>query len=145
VVQHTDPEQNRKIREEMRIRISYYGAHPEKIEKRLRDLDREWDTERTLEANAATLALSGTLLGLLGRRRYLLLPAVVTGFLLQHALQGWCPPLSVIRRLGVRTPAEIEAERYALKALRGDFDLMLETKDPQERIDRVLQALGLEN
>jgi hypothetical protein len=49
------------------------------------------------------------------------LPVVVAGFLLQHALQGWCPPLPVLRRLGVRTADEINQERYALKALRGDF------------------------
>ena len=40
---------------------------------------------------------------------------------LQHAVQGWCPPLAVWRRLGVRTQSEIDEERYALKALRGDF------------------------
>lgn len=92
------------------------------IDDRLEELDREWDTERTLEVNAATLALSGTLLGAFSSRRWLLLPGVVTAFLLQHGLQGWCPPLLVLRRLGIRTPQEIEAERYALKALRGDFD-----------------------
>jgi hypothetical protein len=43
------------------------------------------------------------------------------GFLLQHAVQGWCPPLPLLRRLGVRTADEINEERYALKALRGDF------------------------
>jgi len=46
----------------------------------------------------------------------------VGGFLLQHGVQGWCPPLGILRRLGVRTPREIEAERYALKSIRGDFD-----------------------
>jgi len=45
----------------------------------------------------------------------------VTAFLLQHAVQGWCPPLPVLRRLGFRTAREIEVERNALKALRGDF------------------------
>ncbi len=54
-------------------------------------------------------------------KRFFALPAVVAGFLLQHALQGWCPPLPLFRRLGVRTAAEIDQERYALKALRGDF------------------------
>ena len=48
-------------------------------------------------------------------------PLVVGGFLLQHAVQGWCPPLPVFRRYGVRTQTEIDDERYALKALRGDF------------------------
>jgi hypothetical protein len=46
---------------------------------------------------------------------------LVTGFLLQHALQGWCPPVPFFRRRGVRTEAEIDRERYALKAVRGDF------------------------
>jgi hypothetical protein len=40
----------------------------------------------------------------------------------QHALQGWCLPVPLLRRLGVRTQREIERERFALKALRGDFD-----------------------
>jgi hypothetical protein len=54
-------------------------------------------------------------------RRWFALPAIVATFLLQHAVQGWCPPLSVFRRLGFRTAAEIDHERYALKAIRGDF------------------------
>lgn len=54
-------------------------------------------------------------------RRFALVPLVVGGFLLQHALQGWCPPLPIFRRYGVRTQTEIDYERYALKAVRGDF------------------------
>jgi hypothetical protein len=46
----------------------------------------------------------------------------VATFLLQHALQGWCPPVPLFRSLGVRTASEIDEERYALKALRGDFE-----------------------
>jgi hypothetical protein len=60
-------------------------------------------------------------LGALVDRRFFLMPVVIGGFLLQHAVQGWCPPLAIWRRLGVRTQSEIEEERYALKALRGDF------------------------
>lgn len=54
-------------------------------------------------------------------RRWFIFPAFVAGFLLQHAVQGWCPPLPVLRRLGFRTQPEIDYERYALKSLRGDF------------------------
>jgi len=50
-----------------------------------------------------------------------LLPTVVLSFLLLHAIQGWCPPVPVLRRLGIRTREEIDRERYALKALAGDF------------------------
>jgi hypothetical protein len=66
--------------------------------------------------------LIGTGLGASVNRRWFALPAIVGAFLLQHAVQGWCPPLPVFRRLGFRTAAEIDRERYALKALRGDFD-----------------------
>jgi hypothetical protein len=41
----------------------------------------------------------------------------------QHvtAVQGWCPPVSLFRRLGFRTQREIDEERFALKALLGHF------------------------
>src|SRR5205823_697834 len=89
--------------------------------RRLAELDREWDIERTLEANAATVCLAGLALGATVDKRLFVLPAAVAGFLLQHAVQGWCPPVPLFRRLGVRTQSEIDEERYALKALRGDF------------------------
>jgi hypothetical protein len=38
------------------------------------------------------------------------------------AVEGWCPPVPILRRLGFRTSYEIEEERQALKALRGDFE-----------------------
>ncbi|HEV2173318.1 MAG TPA: hypothetical protein VGR71_07115, partial [Nitrospira sp.] len=54
----------------------------------------------------------------------------VAGFLLQHAVQGWCPTISLFRRLGVRTTQEIDHERYALKALRGDFSRVQQEDSP---------------
>lgn len=62
------------------------------------------------------------ILGATRARRWLALPALVTTFLFQHAVQGWCPPLPILRRMGIRTSREIELERVALKMLRGDFD-----------------------
>lgn len=112
---------NRRLRREAEERVAYFAEHPERIGSRLAELDREWDVERTLEANAASLAFAGVVLGFSADRRWLALPAVVTAFLFQHATQGWCPPLPVLRRLGFRTRHEIEKERYALKYLRGDF------------------------
>jgi hypothetical protein len=38
-----------------------------------------------------------------------------------HGTQGWYPMLPLFRRLGGRTRQEIDRERYAVKALRGDF------------------------
>jgi hypothetical protein len=91
------------------------------IERRLRMLDNEWDTERTLETLAASFTLSGLTLGVMVHRNWLVLPGVVAAFLLQHAIQGFCPPLLAIRALGIRTSREIDEERVALKAARGDF------------------------
>jgi hypothetical protein len=101
---------------------SYRDADDERIAARLDELDREWDIERVLEANAATIAALGITTSALGRRRWVLaLPLAVALFLLQHAVQGWCPPLAIFRRRGVRSRKEIDLERYALKVLRGDF------------------------
>ena len=91
------------------------------ITKRIEELDHEWDVERLLELNASSLAFLGTVLGATTNRKWLLLPATVLAFLFQHAVQGWCPPITLFRRLGVRTSKEIDVEKYALKFTRGDF------------------------
>ena len=118
---HTPESANERIQREIEHSVLYYSEHTSEIEERLDELDREWDIERTLEANAASLTLAGLGLGMAVDRRFLWLPVAVASFLLQHAVQGWCPPVGLFRRLGVRTAAEIDQERYALKALRGDF------------------------
>lgn len=118
---NTADEINRAIREQVEARVHYFAMRPDEIDVRLHELDREWDIERALEANAGAITLASTLLGLRGNRFFRLLPIAVGGFLFQHALQGWCPPVPVLRRLGFRTASEIETERVALKHLRGDF------------------------
>lgn len=140
VARHTAQEINRRIERATEVRIAYYAEHLDEIPSRLDELEREWDIERALEANAAALAFSGTVLGVTGHRNWFLLPALVTGFLFQHAVQGWCPPLPVLRRLGFRTAREIERERNALKALRGDYDGIAQAKD---RLSAILQTVGL--
>jgi hypothetical protein len=119
---NTDPAINERIYRETLTAIEYAASRgPAGLADRLDQLDREWDIERAIEANASSLMVIGLALGLLGKHRFLLLPAAVGAFLLQHALQGWCPPVPILRRLGYRTQTEIERERTALKALRGDF------------------------
>jgi hypothetical protein len=70
---------------------------------------------------SSVLSLTGLALGVGVNKKWLVVPFVVQSFFLQHALQGWCPPLPMLRRLGFRTQHEIECERCALKAKRGDF------------------------
>jgi hypothetical protein len=119
---NTAPDVNAAIRAATERRVAECAdADAGAVDRRLAALDAEWDIERVLEANAATAVLASVALGAAVDRRFLVLPALVAGFLLQHALQGWCPPLPLFRRLGVRTQREIDEERHALKALRGDF------------------------
>lgn len=107
------------IRQQTVVNLTRYrGASRETIDERLAALEREWDVERALEANAAAIGLAGLGLGIFVDRRFLVLPALASGFLLQQALQGWCPAIPVLRRLGFRTPREIEAERRVLRRLR---------------------------
>lgn len=144
VEQNSDPAINEAIRERTDAEVvRLEGASDEEIAHRLRELDREWDIERTLQANASVLAVAGVLLGAKVNRWFLLLPTAVFSFLGNHALQGWCPPVPLFRRLGVRTQREIERERYALKALRGDFDTVPApgAADGGERVRAVLRAI----
>ncbi|OHB64559.1 MAG: hypothetical protein A2Y77_14155 [Planctomycetes bacterium RBG_13_62_9] len=117
---NTEEQINQRIRRELEARVCYYAQRIDEIDGRLEELDQEWDVERVLETNAGIAFLLGVTLGAI-RGKWYLLSGVVAAFLIQHAVQGWCPPVSIFRRLGVRTSAEINHERFALKALRGDF------------------------
>ena len=91
----------------------------------------EWDTERLLQTNFAIFSSLGAVLTARVHRRWAWLALGVPAFMVQHALQGWCPPLAVLRRMGVRTAREIDEERFALKSLRGDFDGVADTGDAE--------------
>lgn len=133
---------NRRIRLNMERRVRTLARlGPDAITRRLSELDHEWDIERTLEANAASAALSGLILGATIDKRFLILPGLVATFLLQHSLQGWCPPLPVFRRLGIRTTEEINEERFALKALRGDFRNVNSRPTASSNIDNAFDAV----
>lgn len=122
VADNTCESVNEVIRRQTEANIArFVKASPATITARLKDLDQEWDVERCVETIAPTISLVGMLLAAKVSMKWLVLPAVVQAFLLQHGMQGWCPPVPILRRLGVRTIEEIDQERYALKTLRGDF------------------------
>ena len=143
VPRHTARQINQRIREQTEANVECFASGDEQaIENRLDQLDREWDVERTLEANAAAIGLVGIALAA-WNRKWLLLPAAVSTFLLQHALQGWCPPLPVLRRMGFRTRREIDREKFALKTLRGDFHSALSFAKPDKAVvSKVLEAVS---
>jgi hypothetical protein len=122
---HTDDEISERISRRIEANVNFYATQdPRILDSRLKELDREWDIERMLEAHAAAISLTGLGFGRFVNRRWYLLPTVAAVFLFQQAIQGWCLPITLFRRLGIRTAQEIDYERYALKALRGDFSLI---------------------
>lgn len=137
---NTPQRDNDRIKAQTARRVRYYAEHPERIDERLRQLDREWDIERRLQASTSALGLIGMALAALRNRRFLLLPLAALACQLQYALQGWCPPLRLFRRRGVRTRFEIDCERYALKILRGDFDQV----HRQGGVEQALRAVDFE-
>jgi len=125
VRQHTAPGVNERI--DLYTRASIEAAvrgGRGAIERRLQQLDREWDVDRALMVNFAVAGGVTFASGLaryasspwLGPRRkgFLYFFGAQLGFLLVHAVAGWCPPASLFRRLGFRTQREIEAERLEL-------------------------------
>jgi hypothetical protein len=135
---NTAAEVNRRVDEQIERNIRHYsGQTKEEIYRRIQELDQEWDIERVLETMASSFSLTGIVLGATVDRKWFLVPTIVLSFLLVHAIQGWCP-LPILRSLGIRTREEIDRERYALKALAGDFAGI--SKDPS-RAEQTLAAV----
>lgn len=119
---NTSAEINWRIDQEIEESVRRYAGQPkEEISRRIWELEQEWDIERILQLMASSFSLTGIFFSLVRDRRWILLPGVVLSFFFLHTIQGWCPPVPVLRRLGVRTREEIDRERYALKVLIGDF------------------------
>ena len=135
IPRNTEEEVNRRIQAEIERSVRWHAANPRHIARRVCELDAEWDIERAIQVNASTLALAGIVLGARGSRSWLLLSALVTAFLLQHALQGWCPPVPVLRRLGFRTAHEIERERQEVPFAHVDAGT-----EPSRRAEAALRA-----
>jgi hypothetical protein len=134
----TAEEVNEAVDEKTAANVRRFGyAGTGILSHRLEELNQEWDIEKVLEVNAAALALTGLALGSLVNKKWYLLSGLVTGFLLQHGLQGWCPPLPLFRKLGIRTKNEINEERTALKALRGDFKAVTPATTPTQIMNKL--------
>lgn len=123
---------------DFRIRESvarYASAAPALLDGRLCELEHEWDVERLTSAASGLTVLASVLLASFLGEGWLVLPAIIGGCLLLHAVIGWTPALPLIRQLGFRTAEEIAQERYALKAIRGDFQPISLITTPQDRED----------
>ena len=122
VSQKTDPLINDEIRNQTIRNLNVFKNCDEaQIADRIHKLNQEWDTERVLEVKASLLILFSSYMGIKMSRAWFLLTGTVAGFVLWHALMGWCPSLPLVRKWGIRTAEEIGNEKIALKIMRGDF------------------------
>jgi hypothetical protein len=126
----TSAKQNAVIDDLILLNIKEYAKKSSgEISERIRALDREWDIERVLDLNMSALALCGITLSLVFNTYSIVLPMILLLFFIWHAFQGWCPPIPILRFFKVRTRPEIDREKYALKAMRGDFREMANEGD----------------
>ncbi|WP_207496705.1 YgaP family membrane protein [Aridibaculum aurantiacum] len=120
-LEHSTP-----VEKSIQHNLNEYYQQQEAIERRLLELDNEWDLERVLFLLSSSVTIPSLLLSLKQSQKWLILPAILSGAMLSHAITNWCPPTPLLKRMGFRSRVEIEKERYALKALRGDFRDMLD-------------------
>jgi hypothetical protein len=99
--------------------IAFEG--PAAIERRLAELDREWSAGRAAKVVVGGGTLGGLAAALLVSLWWLALPVLLGLILLQYLVGRECWLTQGLKWLGLRNGIEIEHERLALKALRGDF------------------------
>ncbi len=108
--------------------INHYYNNKSHIDNRLLQLEIEMSIEQIFELHDAANVTAGVLLSLVtGRKKWLILPLLVTVVQSVQALQGVRLGTSLLRKYGFRTKNEIDKEKYGLKVLRGDFQLMIDT------------------
>lgn len=124
VREHTAPSVNEKIDRDTKARVAEsQRSGPVERGRRLAELDREWDVDRGLMLLFSALGGLTFTLGITRVRPakrwngWLSVFATQIGFMGVHAAIGWCPPVAVLRRLGLRTKKEVEVERRAIEAL----------------------------
>lgn len=111
---------DRRVEAAIGAQLRQCAGNRRRIERRLRELDEEWDLESVLEAQASLVASLGTVVGAVVNRRLPSVPMSWSAALVRLAANR-LPLATVLRRMGLRTSREIEIERLALRLLRGDL------------------------
>ncbi|RKG81360.1 hypothetical protein [Corallococcus terminator] len=123
------------------VRCMAERADRAEMSQYLDKLEREWEMHRAVAVGGSALALAGLLLGgRRGRQGWRVLSGVTLALLLQQGLTGFGPLSALVRTLGVRTRREIDLEKFAIKALRGDFERIPNDGGPLARANAALVA-----
>lgn len=115
-------------------------AGPQAITDRIAQLDREWSAGRATKALIGVMIVAGFALTALLNPWWLILPALGGVFLLQYLFgrSSWLG--ATFREMGFRSGQDIDQERFALRALRGDFKNLptvheIESKEDISRLE----------
>jgi hypothetical protein len=117
----------------------YRYLNRDEISNKLKKLSNEWDIDKTLKINATAVAIASFILKAVTRRRGFWLTGALAGFIWHHGIRNWASGLPIMKRMGKRTQDEINAEIYSLKILRGDFDHISGTSEPEQ----ILKAMRI--
>ena len=96
-------------------------AGPAAIDTRIAELDHECSAGRMAKVTLGVVIVVGSALAALVSPWWLILPGVAALFLLQYLFTRRALLTTAFAGAGYRTGTEIEHEKFALKALRGDF------------------------
>jgi len=107
-------------------------AGPEAIRERLHEIDNEWSIGRATKAAAGVLVLGSLAASATRSRLWALIPLAAGCCLTQYffSRRSWLEHL--FHHAGFRGRAEIEQERLALRALRGDFKCLPTVHDIED-------------
>ncbi|WNG15466.1 hypothetical protein [Cystobacter fuscus] len=139
---HAPGEVNRRIDAEVERCVRHMAEQTDHsvISRYLEGLEKEWDLNRVVMVAASAVSLLGCVVGPPRGGAWRLVGAVASGLLLQQGVFGFGPLSLLARRLGVRTRREIDLEKFALKALRGDFMRIPHEGGPLARANAALVA-----
>lgn len=96
-------------------------AGPSAIDERLAHLERTWTAGRASKASVGIMIVLGLFLGLTVNPYWLLLPLACGVILAEYLVRRQSVLGGLFRGLGLPSGADVEQEKLALKALRGDF------------------------
>jgi hypothetical protein len=120
--------------------IRFYATHSsDLLNQRLKQLESETPIESIIHQNGGLLTIAGLILFLIRRRRWWIVPLTMATLQLQFSCTNRGPLVSFLRRRGLRSRREIEGEKLALRALRGDFSAVNELQDPVARARKCLE------
>jgi hypothetical protein len=139
---HTADGVNRRIDERVEACVRHMAEKHDRaaITHYLEKLEREWDLNRMVTVAGSAVSVLGLVLGAKHGKAWRVVSGVAAGLLLQHGLLGFGPLAELVRLVGVRTRREIDLEKFALKALRGDFERIPHEGGPLARANAALVA-----